>query len=198
MNNQNTLAGLVLCGGKSTRMGEDKGLLLLKDQTWAEIAFQKLKKTGIPVHLSVNPDQKDKYLQLFDSSLLVVDSVAIPGPLAGVMSAHLFLKDQDLLLLACDMTDVSTDTIIELTEAFNANKERYDFFVYKNESEYEPMLGIYTSKGIQKAYALFKDGKMKKFSMKYLLETGVVFSIPVSENQKKEFKNYNSREDFSS
>jgi len=36
------MIGVVLCGGQSSRMHADKGLIKVQGVTWAEAAFQKM------------------------------------------------------------------------------------------------------------------------------------------------------------
>jgi molybdenum cofactor guanylyltransferase len=194
---EHTLTGIVLCGGKSTRMGSDKGLLVKEDgKTWAEHAFRLLNDLDLPVKLSINPSQEGTYGKIFHDTLLIKDSVAIPGPLVGLLSVLQQLNNQDLIILACDMTDVTAELVQQLITAYQKERDKYDFFVFKNGTEYEPMLGIYTKKGLQNVYDLFSKGKLEKFSMKYILETSSTFAIPVSDLQEKHFKNYNSREEL--
>ena len=64
MENSNII-GLVLTGGKSSRMGEDKGLLLLEGNTWAEHQAEKLHIITTNVYLSVNRTQLKKYSSIF-------------------------------------------------------------------------------------------------------------------------------------
>jgi molybdopterin-guanine dinucleotide biosynthesis protein A len=185
------LTGIVMCGGKSIRMGTDKGLLLKGKQTWAELAYDKINTLNVPTKVSINESQIGFYQQLFDKKELIVDSINLPGPLAGLLSAHEQLKDIDLLLFACDMTDISKETIQHLLNTYTTNKNEYDFFVFKNNGEYEPLLGIYSHKGIQRIYDFYTSGKLKKYSMKSCIEISNAFSIELNDEQKKEFKNYN-------
>src|SRR4051794_35971592 len=82
------LTGVVLCGGNSTRMGKDKGLLKEEEQTWAEIATQKLTALHLPVLISVNREQFQTYEQIFPKERLVVDSESLgsKAPLFGLLS----------------------------------------------------------------------------------------------------------------
>ncbi len=47
------MIGLILCGGQSSRMGSDKGLLKLEAKTWAQTAIDKMEILHIPVKISV-------------------------------------------------------------------------------------------------------------------------------------------------
>jgi molybdopterin-guanine dinucleotide biosynthesis protein A len=185
------LTGIVMCGGKSSRMGTDKGLLQKNKQTWAELAYDKIKSLNIPTNVSINASQIESYQQLFNKNELIVDNVNLPGPLAGLFSAFHKLKNEDLLLLACDMTDISTNTIQNLINTYTTNKKEYDFFIFKNQEEHEPLLGIYSHKGIQRIHDFYTGGKLKKYSMKYCIEISNTFSILLNDTQKAEFKNYN-------
>jgi molybdopterin-guanine dinucleotide biosynthesis protein A len=187
------LTGIVMCGGKSVRMGTDKGLLLKGDMTWAELAYHKLASLSLPVKVSINASQVESYGKILKEAEIFMDNISIPGPLAGVLSAHRALTESDILILACDMTDISIQTIQELIDVYNISKEKYDFFVFKNGEENEPLLGIYNYKGLEKINQLFVSGELKKFSMKYILEIGNTYSILLDNKRKKEFKNYNEK-----
>ena len=80
------MLGVILCGGKSSRMGSDKGLLKLHAGTWAQNAIEKLMALQIPVVLSVNPNQYRDYSPIFTLEQLVKDDegLDVHGPLCGV------------------------------------------------------------------------------------------------------------------
>src|SRR5215210_5197976 len=101
------MTGVVLCGGQSTRMGTDKGLLQLNGKTWVQHTSDKLSSLQIPVVVSLNKKQPDGYSKIFSSDKLIIDdeSLSLKGPLLGLMSVHQQLKQEDLLVLACDMLE---------------------------------------------------------------------------------------------
>ena len=51
------MLAIILCGGRSSRMGTDKGLLKLEETTWVQSAAEKMKQLNLPVYISVNQDQ---------------------------------------------------------------------------------------------------------------------------------------------
>ena len=67
------MIALVLCGGQSTRMGSDKGLLQPNAKTWAATAADILAAQNLSVQFSVNPHQVEYYSQFFTATDLIVD-----------------------------------------------------------------------------------------------------------------------------
>ena len=191
-----SLVGIVICGGKSIRMGTDKGLLLKDGQTWSELAYCKILTLNLPVKISINATQTEAYQKIFTRDVLIEDNIRIPGPLAGLLTMHKEFPNEDFLLLACDMTDIKVSTIQSLIKIYNEKKEVYDFFVFKNAEEYEPLLGIYSKNGLQKIKHLHNANKLTRFSMKHVLQLSNTFPITIEERQKKEFNNYNERIDL--
>src|SRR5689334_7714680 len=108
--------GMILCGGSSSRMGSDKGLLKLEAKTWAQTAIDKMTPLKIPVRLSVNQQQYKDYAVVFEAADLIVDapSLDLHGPLLGVLSCHLQYPQEDLFVLACDMPLMKPGLLKEL------------------------------------------------------------------------------------
>jgi len=187
------MIGVVLCGGKSTRMGTDKGLLKLHAGTWAQTAFDKLSTLQVPVLLSVNNDQLPAYRQVFPGAELVCDkaSLEIRGPLSGVLSTHLTHPGKDLFVLACDLPLMEETVLQEILAAYR-KQPLYDVWLFKNDSDYEPLCGIYSAGGLARVSTMYDNGQLAKHSMKYILEHLDVFSVPLKEEYKKAFRNFNA------
>lgn len=191
-----SIIGVVMCGGKSSRMGTDKGLLLKGSQTWALLAHDKLAELNLPVKISINVLQVESYQKFFPKEFLIVDEIDISGPLAGLLCLHQTWPDKDFLILACDMTDIKIETLQHLVNVYQEKKNSYDFFVFRNEETYEPLAGIYCANGLANIAQLHAENKLSRHSMKYVLELGNTFTIPVREENKIEFKNYNQVADL--
>ena len=187
------MIGVVLCGGQSLRMGNDKGLLNHQDKIWAKLAADKLTSIGLQVKFSVNAAQVEKYTDYFDKENLITDfqSLDLKGPLLGVLSAHLTNPSDDLLLLACDMLLMNTHILNKLIEDFAASNSFEAYIFIKNEQQ-EPLCGIYTSIGLKKILLMLQNGKLIKHSMKFVLSNLNVFEILVEDKDYRCFDNFNS------
>lgn len=193
---ESTFLGVVLCGGQSTRMGQDKGLISENGVVWAQKAAEKLEELGIPVVISINSSQLDSYANYFLRENLCVDVEGIKGPLAGILSVHSQFIEKDLIVLACDMPNVKPFLFENLMDAFNKENGLYDFFVFENEGQFEPLLGIYSAEGLSKMASLASAGLLEKHSMKYVLETGNTLALHLDPALQEAFTNINSNEDL--
>ncbi len=187
------MLGIILCGGKSTRMGSDKGLLKLEANTWAQTAIDKMSGLNIPVKLSVNNDQYPAYSSVFPTDDLITDdqTLQLKGPLSGVLSCHLKFPADDLFILACDMPLMEIAVLKQLYVLYQQHPS-YDAFVFTNDGEPEPLCGIYTAKGLASILSMLRSGQLSKHSMKFMLDHVTTKTIAASEEQKKCFRNFNA------
>ena len=190
------MKGLILCGGKSSRMGTDKGLLKQDKLTWTEIAAQKLSNLDLPILVSISQQQLPAYSSLFKPDQLILDrnELAIGGPLLGLLSAHLLFPQQDLFVLACDMRDISLSLLKNLHNEYSEGN--CEALVYSTENICQPMCGIYSSTGLARINDLFANQQLQKHSMMYVLERLKTIAIPVKEDDLACFINYNTPEEL--
>lgn len=106
------LYGLVLAGGRSTRMQRDKATLPYQGRNQLDRAMELLQPGVLEAFVSVRPDQRQdparaRYAQ-------VVDAHEGLGPIAGIAAAQALRPDAAWLVLACDLPYLDTDTIAHL------------------------------------------------------------------------------------
>lgn len=185
--------GVILCGGLSSRMGTDKGLLKSNNIYWAKNAANKMALLNLPVGLSVNANQLTEYSSLFLSSDLIEDKVSlnIKGPLNGVLSVHLRYPHEDLFVLAVDMPLMDISILHQLLRLYSLQPSN-DAFVFTNEGEAEPLCGIYRANGLAHILQLHQTKLIKKQSMKFVLEHLQTSLTSLNEEQKIYFKNINT------
>jgi molybdenum cofactor guanylyltransferase len=190
------MIGVVLCGGQSTRMGVDKGLLLQKELTWVDTAASKLSTLNIPVFVSINKKQENIYSKSVSVAQFIVDDdkISVKGPLLGILSVHKEFPNEDLLVLACDMINMDIMLLGELQEFYKEGL--HEAYVYTINNNVEPLCGIYTSKGLNHVLDLHHQKKLAKCSMMYVLECIATNYISLGGTSSKFFANYNSAEDL--
>lgn len=185
VNNLTNLLGVVLCGGKSVRMGTDKGLLMHTNNPWAVLIAQKFETLNIPFIVSINQAQTATYQTHFNPNVLVVDTQTIPGPLQGLLTVHLQYPQKNLLVLACDMVDMQNQTIQKLINNYTT-EANFDFYAFHNGDFWEPFCGIYTAKGLN---SLVLENQTN-FSLQHILTMGLTQKNKILDMAS--FKNYNS------
>lgn len=191
------MLGIILCGGASSRMGRDKGLLESDTGRWAEMMLENLKDIGTRSALSVNREQVEQYTAAFPKIELIIDNDSLPlkGPLAAVLSVHVKYPEEDLFVTACDMPFM--DSIV-LKELYNHYLEAplKDGFVFTNDGEPEPLCGIYSAKALSSVKKMYDHGQLTRHSMKFMLDHLAVARIPISDNWKIYFRNINAHADL--
>jgi molybdopterin-guanine dinucleotide biosynthesis protein A len=191
------MTGAILCGGQSSRMGKDKGLLKLEARTWAQTAIDKMAVLSLPVVLSVNGTQYSEYAAIFPPGQLVKDndSLLLKGPLCGVLSIHLQYPTEDLFVLACDMPLLDPALLKELLSLYTSQPD-FDAFVFTNDNEPEPLCGIYRAKGLAYIIDIYRSGQLSKHSMKFMLEHINSCFVPLTPDQKTSFRNFNAHSEL--
>ncbi|MFB3125068.1 MAG: molybdenum cofactor guanylyltransferase [Woeseiaceae bacterium] len=147
--------GLVLAGGRSKRMGQDKALLRVDGETQLSRAVHLLGPFVDQVFVSTRVDQQDepersKFRQ-------IVDRYRELGPLAGILSAMEEHPDAGWLVLACDLPNVEELTIRYLLDNRSAV---HPFTAYKSSSDGlpEPLCAFYSAGGAAIVKAFADDG----------------------------------------
>ena len=129
-----TVNGLVLVGGKSTRMGKDKSKLNYFGKPQKEVAKELLEKQHLQTYYSVQRNNGNEY-EIHDAFLNL-------GPFGGICSA--FQKDPNAawLVLATDVPFVNDDMIKLLLE--KRNPARVATAIKGKGKEFvEPLITIY-------------------------------------------------------
>jgi molybdopterin-guanine dinucleotide biosynthesis protein A len=106
------LYGLVLAGGRSTRMRRDKAVLNYQGRTQLDRAMELLSSCVEEAFVSVRPDQRDDPARARHAQ--VVDTHEGIGPIAGIAAAQALKPGAAWLVLACDLPYLDGDTIRHL------------------------------------------------------------------------------------
>jgi molybdopterin-guanine dinucleotide biosynthesis protein A len=134
------LYGLVLSGGKSRRMGADKALLERDGQSQLAFAVGLLEQHVERVFVSTREDQQNEPERArYD---LVIDHYDDMGPLAGILSAMDDHPGADWLVVACDLPNISDETLRYLLENRSA-AHPFTAYTSSHDGLPEPLCSIY-------------------------------------------------------
>lgn len=144
---------IVLAGGKSTRMGEDKALLPFGSyKTLAEFQYNKLQKHFKNVYISTKEDKFD-----FDAPLLY-DMHKDSSPLVAILSIFEVLKIDSIFILSVDVPFVSQEVIDKIIQE---DKDKYDVLIAQSPSGIQPLCGLYKKSILLQANKQYKKRNHK-------------------------------------
>lgn len=134
------LKGLVLAGGKSTRMGKDKGLINYHGKPQREYVHELLSTIGIETFLSCREEQEAEI-----SLPTISDKFVGLGPFGAILSAFQSDPNAAWLVLACDLPFVNEAALNQLISSRNSSKIGTAF--YNPETGFpDPLFTIYEPK----------------------------------------------------
>jgi molybdenum cofactor guanylyltransferase len=129
------LTGLVLAGGKSSRMGSDKGLMLFRNRPLVTFALDALIPFCKEILISTNNEDYSKF-----GFPLVKDIHKGIGPMGGLHGGLKASTCDHLLVLSCDMPFVDGEVIEKLLSARN----NFDAVVMGFQNEIIPVCACYS------------------------------------------------------
>lgn len=132
------LAGIILAGGKASRMdGHAKSFLKISKGTLINIQLSSLGKVLKKIIIVTNSPQRYKNLKEVE---LVPDIIQDIGPLGGIYSGLLASRSFYNFVIACDMPFINT----ELIKYMFKKAPGYDMVIPKIDGWYEPLFCIYS------------------------------------------------------
>lgn len=115
------LAVLILTGGQSERMGEDKAVLNYHGIPQWQYLMQEAEKMGLPIFLSVKNSEQINQRNLPQENC-ILDQWLDMGPLGAILSASKQYPKFSWMVMACDMPDWNHSSMKHLMVNRNAKK----------------------------------------------------------------------------
>lgn len=134
------LYGLVLAGGRSTRMERDKAMLEYAGRSQLERAVELITPLVEHVFVSVRPDQTADPLRARFAQ--IVDAGDVAGPIAGIMAAQARHPDAAWLVVACDLPLLDQATLEHLLRSRRPERQATAYRSSHNGLP-EPLCAIY-------------------------------------------------------
>ena len=202
-NSESIKSCIILCGGKSSRMGQDKGSMIIQDKPMIKHILTTLNHQIDEVIIVLNDQERiakyGGFIDPMDYSFRLVfaeDKIKNKGPMPGIMTGLYEIAGNHALILPCDSPYVTKKYIDTI---FNEIDGDYQAIVPCHDMENklktsEPLHSIYHKNIIPEIKELVsKDilhikGLIEKIDTKFVL-------IDDKKIEKKEFRNLNRPED---
>lgn len=171
-----TLKAIVLTGGKSVRMGEDKYLLTLNGDPQYVHLYKMLTSLRIDTFISCNNEQSKSISDAYPKIIDEQDSI---GPIGGLFSAISHDSSCSWLIVACDLIHVNHLNIKLLCDSNDSNSEIVTFQKI-NSSFLETTLTIYNPTSFN---CIKKAVEIQDYSLQNVLKKCCLKSIKIQDNK---------------
>lgn len=167
------LHGLVLVGGRSTRMGRPKWALDFRGIPHAHYLHDLLTAHCDRVFLSIRPDQS--HVAELTAREHLVDRFQDLGPAGGILTAMTTYPDAAWLVLACDLPFVDDESITTLLRAREAL--RFATCFVRADGQPEPLCALYEPKARLRLFQLVALGRPRPRELLATVRTGTVEGV---------------------
>lgn len=139
------LAGVILAGGKSSRMGTPKELLEWRGRTLIAHLQQEISGTGLPCLIVSNrPETLIEKGRLISGADVEITRDLVPsaGPVSGIVTAFRMRSEEVLLMLSCDLPFAERAQLGRLI-AFAGQAGSWDAVVVRAQERLHPLFALY-------------------------------------------------------
>lgn len=170
--------GVILAGGLSSRMGQDKALLNRNNENMLSFCQQLFNSAGInSVVTSANKNQTNKAYTEHGANILA-DTMTNAGPLGGIYSVIEQYQPKALLILPVDLPLLTTETVRSLKVAGELSQKAC--FYQDNFLPLYLPVNAYAELFFQQAFSRFTG---KGPSMKALLKAVPTHQLALKNNE---------------
>jgi molybdopterin-guanine dinucleotide biosynthesis protein A len=185
MVDKKNITGIVLAGGKSSRMGSDKGLLTINDKTFVEHVIVAMKPLVDKIIIVSNNKDYDQF-----GYRRVEDSIKDSGPLAGLYSGLKHSETEFNLVLSCDIPMIKTEILKKLVDA---DLENHEVVQIESNTKTMPLIAMYKKQCMHKCLELLQQGEKRLRVAVNELKTKTII---INAEFDQFVKNVNTKEDL--
>ncbi len=183
------ICGIILAGGKSSRMGYNKALLKYKNQSFIDTAINLIRPFCSEILISSNPDIHTPH-----DYPIIEDIYKDCGPAGGIFSSLKASSKKSNLIIPIDIPKVSTGLIEHLID--QADPKNISVIRLPN-GFIEPLCGIYPKSALSIVESFINKGNYKIMS---ILQAVNIKTIDINESmsfyKKDMFINVNTPKDY--
>lgn len=149
MMDKRNITGIILAGGKSSRMGTDKGFLMLNNKRFIQYSINALKPLVSEIMIiSDNPDYDIFRLKR------VNDCIKNAGPVAGICSGLKASSTEFNLILSCDIPLITSEILQKLIDNID---ETSQIIQIESDEKSMPLIALYKKEVINTFETFLKN-----------------------------------------
>ncbi len=141
------LSAIILAGGKSSRMGKDKALIEVQGVPLLQRTATLVQGYADPVYI-ITP-WIERYQRIISTNCHLLrencPSGETQGPLVGFAQALVHVKTEWVLLLACDLPNLTTEAVAEWLPQLDQVDDEAIACLPSHKKGWEPLCGFYRS-----------------------------------------------------
>jgi molybdopterin-guanine dinucleotide biosynthesis protein A len=147
------VSAFILAGGKSSRMGTDKGLIEFRGEKMIRRTMDVFK--GLFKEIIIVTNLPLDYLD--QDASVVTDIFPGKGPIGGIHTGLFFSSNEHAFFAACDMPFFNTEFISYMLSRIG----KYDIVVPETEKGFQPLHAIYSRKCLNRIKTLIREDRLK-------------------------------------
>ncbi len=176
---------VILSGGKSSRMGEDKALLSFQNEnTLIEYQYKKLSQIFQNVYISSKIDKFDFPCKI------IYDENEIYSPMIAIKSILENLDEEKVFLITVDAPFIEKETIFELIK-YSSNNQ-FDVTICKDLNKTHNLIGLFCKNILKQIDSMLEEDNHKINT----LLTQKIKSQIIPFEEGRQFININTKEDY--
>ncbi len=186
----NSITGIILSGGKSTRMKTDKAFLKLGSSTMIEELIARLEKKFSKLMVIAN--DKKRYVDI--GIEVIKDIIPDKGPLGGIYTGLVKSDSVYNFIFSCDAPFVNPDLIDHMISKIKDS----DVIVPKWQDRFEPLHAIYSKNCIEVIERQLGKNELKVTNFFQYVKVRVINEKEISRfiSSQPFFANINTPQDF--
>ena len=169
------ITGIILAGGKSTRIGVNKALLKIGRKTIIDNIISRISPLFSKIILITN--YPDEFCFLKKNSIsLFPDVISGANSMGGIYSGLSHSKTRYNFLFACDMPFVNPELVSYMIKGIQGN----DIVIPEGKTGYEPLHAIYSKNCLKSFKKLIQKGDLKITNIFKFVKVKVITQKEVS------------------
>ncbi len=179
------ITGIILAGGKSSRMGTDKGFLQLNNKSFVQYSIDALKPLVFDIIIVSDNSNYDVF-----GHQRITDDIKDAGPVSGIYSGLQASKTEYNLILSCDVPLISSEVLQQLIEEVD---DTVEIIQAESNGKSMPLVALY-KRGVKSLFYRFLQNNERR--LRIAIKACSYKNVVLDETHQNATLNVNTKEDF--